>query len=177
MNQPQLDYDIRMGAGGGWHRAGDYSIWTAGIAPDAPPIRVLERRDGAVVEQPDRPFAFYHLPAGVPHRFAPLFGFWRISDGDVDLIRAASPNGPYYSILINTGSSSYVRDRIAWYCENCGETLEDEPFDTRRFGVEAYFAEAGKRAETFNARARPCPQCGTPPAPAYGFETRNDDAR
>lgn len=175
VTQPRLDFDIRMGSGGGWQCAGDYSIWTTTVTDGEPPIRLLERRENGVIEHPDNAFYLYHLPAGVPHRLNPVFGFWRVSEADVDVMRARSPQGAYYTLLVNTASSAYARDRILWFCRECGTTLSDISFETRRYGVAAYFAAATEHVRTFNSGTRACPHCGAVHLPAYGFDPGQDD--
>lgn len=167
-----LSYDVPLGGDGdAWTHSGDYSIWTRGFGPQHAALTLFQHRDGREVVTPDKAYALHNVAAGIPHRIAGLFGFWRTSDGDTVFLKTTTAQGTSYALIVNTGSQAYHSDRVSWICRRCEHPLDVAVFPTRRFGVAAFWDEAGRLVKAFNADSgrRTCGRCTTEHPFAYGF--------
>ncbi len=176
MTVPTLSFNVAMGGeNAAWQQVGDYALWTMHRPAHLVPLRVLTLQSGGTVELPSESHALNNIPAGTPHRIAPLFGFWRISGGDTDLFKVSEPERTAYSILINTGHRAYRNDIIAWFCSACLKPLAESSFDVRRFGLAAFWDHAAAKVAEFNASPalRTCNGCGQEHPPAYDFQMRD----
>lgn len=172
-------HDIPLGGDGDdWKQAGHYWIWTRSFEAGHPELLLLQRIDGRVVTSPATPYSLHNVAAGTPYRIAGLFGFWRTSQGDTVFLKTTGESAVSYSLLINSASAAYRNDRVGWFCPHCGQTIHEAVIATRRLGLVAFWQEAGRLAEAFNADPvlRTCPGCSTQHPPAYGFGVSGDDA-
>jgi hypothetical protein len=175
MTKPVLSYDIPMGGNGTWAHTGGYSIWSlTDIA--AAPLDLWERRDDCAVSLPPTPYVLHNIAAGIPHRLAHVFGFWRTSSIDTIFLKNTEGTKINYTFTLATGSPLYRSDRIAWYCDGCQKMLYGASFETKRFGLDAFWEWALIEARTFNGRAgaRTCSSCGTVHQLAYGMSAAGD---
>jgi hypothetical protein len=172
---PIVAYDFPLDGPDGWHEANRYLVWTGRFAVDAPVNAVQEWIDGAAVTLPASARALSLVPAGTPHRLTHLFGFWRISDADLHVVRAVMPSVTYLCLNVSSGPE-HKNDRGLWYCPGCGNELAPSSYDVRRYGAPAFWDHALERVRAFNAdpAARTCPRCGTVHPTAFGFDRDRD---
>lgn len=177
MEKPILSYDVEMG-GDRWVDAGGYSLWTRTLGAGHAPLLLWKRSDGETAPLPATEYVLHNVRAGLPHRLAHAFGFWRISEGDAIFLKTTEDADTHYTLALTTGAPHYRADRIAWYCPACGTPLASGDFETRRFGVTAFWDWALERAREFNAsrERRACDACGALHPPAYGLMPAADTA-
>jgi hypothetical protein len=172
---PVLGYDFPLDGPVGWHEANRYLLWTGRVGTDAPVVAIQERVDDTAITLPARSRSLSLIPAGTPHRLTHLFGFWRISDADTIVLRAALPEAVYICIYVSSGPQ-HERDRILWYCESCGSAIAPFDVDIRRYGARAFWDVASlEHVRRFNAALdmRTCPN-GCVHGIAYGFAATDD---
>jgi len=175
MVKPVLSYDVPMGGDGTWAHTGGYAIWslTCGAAS---PLDLLERHGDRPVSIPPKPYVLHNIAGGTAHRLAHVFGFWRISEIDTIFLKNTEGAQINYTFTLATGSPHYRSDRVAWYCHGCHATLYEASFDTKRFGLDAFWAWALGEGRSFNAdtKIRTCSTCGAVHGPAYGMSPDDD---
>ncbi|NIB38373.1 hypothetical protein HBA55_02180 [Pseudomaricurvus alkylphenolicus] len=98
----------------------------------------LELKDSAMLYHDVKPGDHVYLPAGTPHRYTP-------SEESVQYRYKAENAG---------------LEGVAWYCDNCGEELKREIWDT---AIELPQQGYQRACEAFNASSadRHCNSCGT----------------
>ena len=172
---PVLGYDIPLDGPSGWHEANRYLLWTGAFAPNAPPVAIQERVDGRAVTLPLRARSLSSIPAGRAHRLTHLAGFWRVSDADLLVLRAALPEAIYLTLYLSSGPQ-HRTDRLLWYCRQCGAELAPWEYDVRRRGAQAFWTALLEPVRAFNADSarRTCSQCSDVHPPAYGFNPSDD---
>ena len=173
MSLPVMGFDIPFGADDdAWTVANQYGIWTKRFWPTAGK-RLVERPDGAVNEAPETPQAMRLIPAGMPHRIANLFGFWRQSDADTLFFRSEQDEDTRYALVVSIGAVNYKNEQLFWTCPGCRTELARCSFEAKRFGLPAFWEFAAERTREFNAdeAARTCKGCGTVHPHALGWRT------
>lgn len=176
MNKPVLSYDTPMGGSGTWAHTGGYSIWSLTHGDASKPLDLWERHNGAPMALPRSPYVLHNVAAGMPHRLDHTFGLWRISDIDTIFLKNEDGGKINYTFMLATGSPLYRSDHVAWYCNACQTELKNATFETKRFGIDAFWDWALKEVRAFNgdAKARTCPACGAIHGPAYGLSAAGD---
>lgn len=177
MIKPPLGFDAPLGGDGRWTHAGGYSLWGLTVHESDPPLELWERRDGAAAALPAAAYILHNVGAGTPHRLAHAFGFWRISDGDTIFLKTTDGARAHYALALTMGAPDYRLDRVAWYCLQCGGDLEAAAaFETRRYGLDAFWNWSLERARGFNAdpALRRCTRCDVTHPPAYGLAAAAD---
>jgi len=175
MPMPVLSYDAPLGGNGAWAHAGGYSIWS--LTRDAgAPLDLWERSGDRPVALPRSAYILHNVAARTPHRLAHVFGFWRISDIDTIYLKNTDGDKVNYTFTLATGAPQYRSDRIAWYCAGCHATLYEAGFETKRFGLDAFWEWALREVRAFNGDVarRTCPSCGEIHPFAYGIFAAND---
>jgi len=177
VQKPILSYDVAMG-GDGWVNAGGYALWTRTMDAGHAPLLLWKRGDDGAVALPASDYVLHNIRAGLPHRLAHAFGFWRISDGDAIFLKTTEGSRTHYTLALTIGAPEYRADAIAWYCQACNAELAREEFETRRYGIGPFWKWALAESRRFNARpdARTCRACGTRHPAAYGLDPAGDDA-
>jgi hypothetical protein len=177
MEKPVLSYDVEMG-GDRWVDAGGYCLWTRTLGAGHLPLLLWKMSDGIAAPLPTTEYVLHNIRAGLPHRLAHAFGFWRISEGDTIFLKSTEKPDTHYTLALTTGAPQYRGDTIAWFCPKCGRELASNGFETRRYGVGAFWDWALERAREFNAAEalRTCGTCGALHSPAYGLAPASDDA-
>lgn len=172
---PVLGYDFPLEGPDGWHEANRYLLWNGHFAPDAPATAIQERIEGATETLPIRARSLSLIPARTPHRLAHLFGFWRVSDADLIVLRAELPEATYVCFYVSSGPQHHT-DRLLWYCAACGAELAPGDFNVRRLGARAFwedYALARVRAFNGDVSLRKC-TCGSVHPSAFGFDREFD---
>jgi hypothetical protein len=172
---PVLGFDIPFGADDGtWTDANQYSIWTQRFPVSAPVLHVVERIDGAVNDVQGAPQALRLIPARMQHRIDHLFGFWRESDADTLFFRSEQGADVRYALVVSVGAVSFKNESLFWTCPSCQTELTRQDFETRRYGMAAFWEFALERVREFNATEtlRSCKKCGTVHPHSYGFQGR-----
>lgn len=172
---PVLGYDVPLEGPNGWHEVNRYLLWTGHFPLDAPPVAMQEFVEGKIVTLPVKRRSFSLIPAGTPHRLTHLFGFWRVSDADMLVLRAELPEATYLCLYVSSGPE-HGHDRVQWYCANCSSVLAPLDVDVKRFGARAFWEERSlEHVRAFNADAalRTCPH-GCLHRTAYGFDAERD---
>jgi hypothetical protein len=164
-------------AGDAWVDAGGYCLWTRTLGAGHLPLLLWKLSDGVAAPLPATDYALHNIRAGLPHRLAHAFGFWRISEGDTIFLKATEKADTRYTLALTTGAPQYRTDTIAWYCPACNHQLSTVMFETRRYGAGAFWEWTLERAREFNAAqaARTCGKCGAVHPPAYGLTPAADD--
>jgi len=172
---PILGYDFPLDGPNGWHEAHRYLIWTGHFPPGAPATALQERTAGVTTTFPVKPRSLSLVAAGTPHRLTHLFGFWRISDCDMLVVRAELPEATYLCLYISSGPR-HRTDRVVWYCPQCGTELAPWSHDVQRFGAGAFWDRSLEAVRAFNAAAalRTCAHCGAVHPAAFGFDSDLD---
>jgi hypothetical protein len=179
VNPPPSGVDIpATGATGGWQKASRYSVWTKEFPASAPALTIVEALPQGLLRVPDDARLFHIVPAGTRYRLEHLFGFWRSSDVDTIVIRAAVDQTVSYTLIVRNDWPEFSKDEIVFTCPNCDAEVERFPFATPRFGIAAYWHEALQLARKVNAEyaGRACASCGNPSAHAYGIDETEDTA-
>jgi rubredoxin len=177
-DSPDLSHKVVVGEGGGWHEASRYQIWTRAFDVAQPELTMVEIRPEGLIAIPGRSRLFHVAPAGIPHHIKHLYGFYRISESDTMFIRIENDASIAYTLIVGMHSPDYKNDAYAWFCPNCGAELQRVNFQTKRYGMTAFWDAATERARAFNAdvAARTCKACGHVHPLAYGFEESGDTA-
>jgi len=174
---PILGFDIPFGADDdAWAEANQYCVWTQRFPAAAPALHVIERIDGTVKDAPPAPQALRLIPAGMQHRIAHLFGFWRESDADTLFFRSEQGADIRYAMVVSVGAVAYKIEQLFWTCPACQGELARFFFEAGRYGLPAFWNFALERSREFNLEdaARTCDQCGTIHPHAYGFHEQAD---
>jgi hypothetical protein len=172
---PILGYDFPLDAPNGWNQANRYLLYTGHFALDAPPIALQELLGSRIETLPLRDRALSLVPAGTPHRLTHLAGFWRTSDADLLVLRAALPEAVYLSLYVSSGPL-HRTDCLFWSCAGCGAELAPWVHDVRRYGALSFWERllAPVRAFNTSVEQRTCQQCGVVHPTAYGFDAEKD---
>lgn len=176
-SQPVSGFDIPFGADDdAWNMANQYGVWSRRYSPAAPMLRVIERVDGRVKDTPISSQTLRMIPAGMQHRVAHLFGFWRVSDADTLFFRSEQGEDVRYALVVSVGADTYRTEQIAWSCPKCETELAQYSFESKRFGLPAFWQFALERVREFNAddKLRTCKACGAVHPHAYGFQANAD---
>ena len=124
MSLPVMGFDIPFGADDdSWTVANQYGLWTKRFEPSAEKLRVVERIDGVVNDAPAAPQTMRLIPAGMQHRIAHLFGFWRASDADTLFFRSEQDDGTRYALVVSIGALNYKHEQMLWTCPDCQAEL------------------------------------------------------
>lgn len=169
MQIPILGFDIPFGADNGtWAEAGQYCVWTQRYAHDAELPRVTELAGGEVREAPGDTTSFRLIPAGMAHRIAPLFGYWRISDADTLFFRSLQDADVRCAVVVSVGATTYANEQWLRTCPRCHAELARASFDAKRLGFPAFLQFAAERERAFDADAalRTCASCGCVHSPS-----------
>jgi len=171
-----ISHRLAMGQGDGWHDASRYQIWTKSFDAALPDPAFFERRPEGLIAIPSRPRLFHVAPAEIPYRIKHLFGFYRISGSDTIFIRVQNESSISLTLIVGTHAQTFGTDFYAWFCPQCGRELARVPFQTKRFGMAAYWSEAAARVREFNSSdaRRIWPSCTAEHPIAYGFEPDAD---
>lgn len=174
MSLPVMGFDIPFGADDdSWTVANQYGLWTKRFEPSAEKLRVVERIDGVVNDAPAAPQTMRLIPAGMQHRIAHLFGFWRASDADTLFFRSEQDDGTRYALVVSIGALNYKHEQMLWTCPDCQAELARFSFEAKRYGLPAFWEFAEERTREFNgdAAARTCKACGAVHPHALGWGT------
>jgi hypothetical protein len=177
VQKPILSYDVPMD-GDAWVDAGGYALWTRTLGAGHAPLLLWKRGDEGAAPLPASDYVLHNVRAGLPHRLAHAFGFWRISGGDAMFLKTTEGRETHDTLALTVGAPDYHVDAIAWYCPACNAELARAEFETRRHGIGAFWSWALDESRRFNAQPqdRTCGSCGRLHPPAYGLDPAGDDA-
>jgi hypothetical protein len=161
-----------------WRSVGQHEVWVGRYPAAHPPLHVQEMHQRRCVEFAKPGYCMHRVAAGTPYRVSHLFGFWHVSDADLNWLQFERSGLTFYVALAG-GSTGLPGDQaIAWYCARCGEQINRQEFG--RAGRAGRFLARGCQPaiEVFNATTdkRRCRACHWEHPPAYPFSPHDPRA-